>query len=149
MTTLVQFLRCAHPLIGTIVDMRTISNAMGLILVRRPSMRKKPCFHTGTGGTGGRFIAPAVVPIDASGSSATTPAACGQTMPTTVSSCVPSGFSLLVELPLGLIDTSHGVKTLPPYSGYHAGRYRNDHGRKHVSAREREVFFGLMGSAVS
>ncbi|KAG1816555.1 hypothetical protein EV424DRAFT_1063453 [Suillus variegatus] len=80
------------PLIGTIVEVCTISNAMGLILVHRPSMRKKSCFHTGTGRTGGRFIAPAVMPA----SSMMTPAACAQTTfdisPITVSSCAPSGF---------------------------------------------------------
>ncbi|KAG2067507.1 hypothetical protein BDR04DRAFT_844159 [Suillus decipiens] len=63
---------CAVPLLGTsanraIVEICTISNAMGLILEHE--QEKKPCFHTGTGGTGGRFIASAVIPTDVFGSS--------------------------------------------------------------------------------
>ncbi|KAG1827476.1 uncharacterized protein BJ212DRAFT_1312583 [Suillus subaureus] len=145
MTTLVQFLRWAHPLIGTIVDMCTISNAMGLILVHRPSVRKNHASIQVQGGQGAGLLHLLSYPL-------ARPRQLLQLVLKlclqTVSSCVPSGFSLRVEL-LHRKSRSHRYKSwceiLPPLFWYHDGRYRNDHGWKHVSAREGEVFFWVDG----
>ncbi|KAG1863636.1 hypothetical protein DFJ58DRAFT_774232 [Suillus subalutaceus] len=115
MATLVQFLRWAHPLIGTIINMCTISNAMGLNLVHRPSMRKKSCFQYRYRGTGGRFIAhatdgPRVHPRQLL---QLVLKLCLQLCPAVSRVNSPSEWSCPIA-GLGLIGTSHGVKILPP-----------------------------------